>query len=330
MATSDAPQSDYSVPILIVDDARFTLEMLRRVLRGTGFTDIRAASSAQQALTMQRERPADILVADWLMPGMDGLMLTRQIRQLDEDSNHYTYIILLTAREGTASLTQAFDNGVDDFISKAPDNQELLARLYAAGRIARLQNDLLATGRELGALRRELAGKSVFDAETGIGSRDYVEDQLNRLLRHVQERDGSAGVALTRLNERDAIEARYGPETAEEVVTIMGRRLVHSVRPLDRVGMVDQQTFAVLMHHERKDDCHPNTFRRVHRALNVRAYETQSGYLNASAAITLCGIDHAAAQQRPEPQSIVAALAEELPTARDADRVISVPWPPRR
>ena len=59
-----------------------------------------------------------MLLADWLMPEMDGLELTGRVRQLDEMAEHYTYIILLTGKEGENVLTEAFDRGVDDFISK--------------------------------------------------------------------------------------------------------------------------------------------------------------------------------------------------------------------
>lgn len=313
-----------TVPVVVVDDARFTLEMLRRVLHGTGFTDILVAASAREALDLLRQRPADVLVADWLMPDVDGLALTKQVRRMDAETSHYTFILLLTAREGAGSLDQAFASGVDDFVSKSPDSQELLARIQAAGRIARLQNDLLAAGRELAELRQQ--GTDDKSLASGLGNRGYVEEQLDRLLRHVQARGGSACVALVRLNDPETLAARHGDPVVAEVLDAMGRRLVQSVRPLDRIGTTDGRTFAVLMHHEAPDGCHPNTFRRVERAVNLRAYDTTAGFVNATAAMVLCSLDQKAAAVRPEPAAILAMAAEWLDEARAAGRILAAPW----
>src|SRR3990167_9112091 len=120
------PNAD--LPIMIVDDAKFSGAVIGRTLKAAGYTDVRTASSAQQ---------------DLLMPEMDGLELAGRVRQLDESTNHFTYIMLLTAREGDQALMQAFDQGVDDFINKSAMNQQLLPRIYAADRLAGLQNRLL-------------------------------------------------------------------------------------------------------------------------------------------------------------------------------------------
>ena len=149
MARSAADRQALS--ILVVDDARFTCEMIRRTLRAAGYMDLRVTSSAREGLAMFREREADIVLADWLMPELDGLALTQRVRELDRQNGRYTYVILLTAKEGTASLTEAFASGVDDFISKSPDHQELLARIDAASRIVTLHGQLREANRRLQA-----------------------------------------------------------------------------------------------------------------------------------------------------------------------------------
>lgn len=325
MPSDYAPWSDDAIPVVIVDDARFTLEMLRRVLQSTGFTDLRVAASAEEALAMLRERRAGILVADWLMPEMDGLTLTRHVRQLDEDSDHYTYVILLTAKEGLASLTEAFDSGVDDFINKSPDNQELLARIHAAGRISQLQNDLLAANRQVQQLRREAATEN-FDPTTGFGNRDYVEAELENLLRHTEGRGGNACILLVRLTNAEALRSQYGQLAVGELLATMAQRLSRGVRPLDRIGAMDGTTFAVLMYQEGGDGCHPNTFRRLHQALKLRAYRTSEGFISAEAAVALCSLDTHAAGTHPTPRRILDVVAAGLPDAQETGLVVKVPW----
>ena len=125
-----------SLSILVVDDTKFSSVMIGRALGQAGYQDIRYASSGLEALEQIRQRPAQLLLADWLMPQMDGLTLTSSVRSLDEQSGNYTYVLLLTGKEGSAALAQAFEKGVDDFISKTDMNEQLVPRVRAAERIA--------------------------------------------------------------------------------------------------------------------------------------------------------------------------------------------------
>ena len=129
--------------ILVVDDAKFSSAMIGRALSQAGYQDVRFASSASEALQLLEQRPASVLLADWLMPEIDGLELTARVRQLDETADHYTYIILLTGKEGENVLGEAFDRGVDDFISKAAMNEQLVPRVYAADRLCNTLQRLL-------------------------------------------------------------------------------------------------------------------------------------------------------------------------------------------
>ena len=82
--------------ILVVDDAKFSSAMIGRALSQAGYQDLRFASSASEALKLLEDKPANVILADWLMPEIDGLELTARVRQLDEMTDHYSYIILLT------------------------------------------------------------------------------------------------------------------------------------------------------------------------------------------------------------------------------------------
>jgi len=97
------------LPILVVDDAKFSSMVVGRTLRNAGYRDVRIVNNAPEALRLIEQRPVSVLIADWLMPEMDGLELTDQVRQQDEQNNHYTYVILLTARESVEALSEAFD-----------------------------------------------------------------------------------------------------------------------------------------------------------------------------------------------------------------------------
>lgn len=287
MSSVESLLGDTNLAIMVVDDARFTCEMLRRSLTGAGYRDVRVAHSAKESLGKLRERSADVLLADWLMPEMDGLSLTQRVRQIDEDTNHYTYVMLLTAKEGSESLTQAFDHGVDDFINKSHDDSELLARIRAAGRIAALQNHLLDANQRLLEMSRERERSEWFDPLTGLPNRQFLDSQTDRLLRHMESRGGGGCLAMARINQLAAIRAEHGEKVAGQVIKATATRLQQSVRPLDWVTRLDENSFALLMQQPEAGACHPGAFRRIHQALNLRAYKTDHGFLNVSAAVSL-------------------------------------------
>ena len=83
-----------------------------------------------------------VVVADWLMPEMDGLELCRKIRSTP--GRPYTYFILQTARHGQESYVEAMKAGVDDFITKPATVHELAARLRDVRKIRGLQGKVIA------------------------------------------------------------------------------------------------------------------------------------------------------------------------------------------
>lgn len=319
------PHPDNGVAFLVVDDARFTCEMIRRTLRERGYHDVRTATTASEALEQLAERPADIVLADWLMPGMDGLALTRRIRGEDEEHNRYTYILLLTAREGLDSLTEAFDQGVDDFIHKSPDHQELVARVSAATRIVALQNDLLQANRRLLDFNRQLSERDGIDIASGLGNRAFVEQRLDALVRHVEGRGGTGLCGLVQVVDLPGQRARHGDAAMEAVIAALAQRLQHTVRPLDILGRISDDTFAVLMLHHGREAPHPNIFRRVLNALNLRAYKTPAGFLTVPAAMAITAFT-TPWRQAPEPADLLETTGAELPSARAAGQAVVRRW----
>lgn len=125
--------------ILIVDDDAATLRLLERSLTGWGYS-VAAAESGRQALELLRAENIDLMVSDWLMPEMDGLALCEQVRQLD--LKHYIYIILVSAKNKRSDVVRGLEGGVDDYITKPLNLDELKARLDIGARIIQLQKKL--------------------------------------------------------------------------------------------------------------------------------------------------------------------------------------------
>ena len=125
--------------ILIAEDDHISRKILQTVLTKQG-NDVTAAEDGVKALeALQKETP-EILITDWMMPDLDGLQLSRQVRELDLPS--YVYIILLTALTEKQRIIEGLDAGADDYITKPYDKTELMARVKAGERVIRLEKTL--------------------------------------------------------------------------------------------------------------------------------------------------------------------------------------------
>lgn len=119
--------------ILTVDDDSVSRKILVQALHRLGHETAEAADG-NEALLITEQEPVRVIVSDWLMPGMDGLELCHRIRE--RVNSEYVYFILLTGREADpANQREAIEAGVDDFLTKPLDMQELWMRLHVSERI---------------------------------------------------------------------------------------------------------------------------------------------------------------------------------------------------
>ena len=288
-------------------------------LSQAGYSNIRFASSAMDALRMHEEQPASVMVADWLMPEMDGLELTTRIRQTDEQSDHFTYVVLLTAREGDNVLGEAFDRGVDDFISKSSMNEQLLPRIYAADRTSQLINRLLDENRLLATNNAQLEEHNLVDRLTAIGNRRYLIQRLADVLRNVDSRGGACCLVLLGVQNLPTLTERFGPAVQQEVLRGTARRLQQLVRPTDVVARVDENAFAIVTIADEAADLKPASFRRLHDGLNLKAFKTSEGYLSIRAGMVLCTLTNR--QALPDAEALLEQVESHLGEAYETNLI---------
>jgi diguanylate cyclase (GGDEF)-like protein len=131
MAEVDEPAGEH---VLVVDDDPFIARLLEIELRAAGY-DVRVAGDGVQALEAAQQRCPDLVLADVMMPNMDGFELTRRLRQDARTAS--VSVIMLTARGLSADKLEGFSVGADDYIVKPFDTPELLARIRGVLRRAR-------------------------------------------------------------------------------------------------------------------------------------------------------------------------------------------------
>ncbi len=306
------------LPILVVDDAKFSSMVVGRTLRNAGYRDVRIVNNAPEALKLIEQRPVSVLIADWLMPEMDGLELTDQVRQQDEQNNHYTYVILLTARESIEALSEAFDRGVDDFIYKSDMTKQLIPRIFAADRMADRQNTLLRANSLLIENNRELESTNIIDLETGLCNTKYGRERLTKTLRHAESRGGASAYVLCGIRNWQELKRKHPPTVMSELAIGIARRLSTLIRPIDALCRVGDNQFAIIAYFPSSDHCTTTAFRRVFDGINHKALKTTAGYISVEAGMVLCKAD--AQNGTPSIQDMERAAVQGLVDAYDTRR----------
>jgi len=123
--------------VLIAEDETISRKTLAMFCRKIGYDTILAANG-REAYDLWLEHRPRIVVTDWNMPVMDGLALSKKIRESAMDD--YTYIIMVTSRDESTDLVEGFHAGVDDYLTKPVNKAELEVRLRSCERILTLQD----------------------------------------------------------------------------------------------------------------------------------------------------------------------------------------------
>lgn len=139
--------------VLIADDSPVYCAAIYRILRDNGFDPL-VANDGEEAWTYLQQKDAPrIVIADWIMPGMDGPDLCRLVRRLKPSP--YTYFALLTSRNYRVDSASAARAGVDDYLTKPCDESALLLRVNAGKRILDLEASIARAHQYSRALMNE-------------------------------------------------------------------------------------------------------------------------------------------------------------------------------
>ena len=180
--------------ILVVEDDADISSLLRFSLENTGFS-VFESPSAEAAMQILTEQQTDLVIIDWMLPGMDGLSLTRTLRNRADTEK--IPIIMLTARSEEADAIQGFDSGVDDYITKPFSPRELIARVNA---LLRRSTDgarslIESNGMSLNTHDHSLQinSENLYLKPREYGLLQYLMKNPNRILSRNQLLDGAWG-----------------------------------------------------------------------------------------------------------------------------------------
>lgn len=239
--------------IVIVDDDPATLMLLQRQLQIAGF-DVIACRDGRSALPAIQELSNGIVIADWDMPGMDGLQLCAAARELAQmQAVQNIYFILLTAHSSKERVVEGLDAGANDYLTKPYHQGELLARIKVGNRMLHLQQELLQRNMEvqkanaqMAILAQKLDEQASTDALTGLANRRCLFERLAEFWDSTARVVAPCSCIMLDADKFKAVNDNYGHQAGDEVLRYIAATIRRTVRRAELVGRFGGEEFLVL------------------------------------------------------------------------------------
>ncbi len=223
--------------VLIADDEPISRRMLEAALLRMGH-DVIVTCDGEEAWSAIQNSPIRFVIADWMMPNMDGLELVRRIRTLS--NQNYIYSVLLTSRNQKQDIIHGLAAGADDYLTKPFDRDELLVRVRSGERIVRLEEELAARNEQLRRL-------TLIDELTGIGNRRAFDGTLSRMVDHCRRYDHPFSLLMIDIDRFKAYNDTLGHTAGDEALRSVAELIKNNVRTADLAFRYGGEEFACIL-----------------------------------------------------------------------------------
>jgi diguanylate cyclase (GGDEF)-like protein len=247
--------------ILIADDDATSRLMLKAAATRLGHECLVATdgSSAWEQLSSQA---IDVLLTDWMMPGVDGPELCRRVRE--ELAGPYVYIVLVTGLGNPDQVLQGMSAGADDYLIKPVDPFAVQTRLVAAERVTLLHRQVLNFRTQLEQANLDLLGQSLTDPLTGLGNRRRMQQDLDATHARAKRIGRAYAIAMFDIDHFKNYNDRYGHPAGDDALRHVAHCLDNAVRAGERVYRYGGEEFLLLLPDANPADATPAA-RRIQR-----------------------------------------------------------------
>lgn len=236
MLSRRLPDEDDHARVLLIDQSASSSERIGRLLSDTCRLD--TASDPQAGVFAAAEGQYECLLISTRLEAYDPLRLCSQLRSIDR--TRFLPIILVADEGEDPRIMRGLELGVNDFVVRPLDRQELVARLRTQVRRKRYNEQL----RSSVAQTIEMA---VIDGLTGLHNRRYLDSHLETLFERALARKRPLSMMMTDLDRFKAINDTYGHEGGDEVLREFARRLKGNVRGMDLACRFGGEEFVIVM-----------------------------------------------------------------------------------
>ena len=223
--------------ILIADDDPVARRMIEAFLSQWGFETVAAEDGNEAWKILQQKNPPRLAILDWMMPGMDGLQICREVRKLTE--RPYIYLLLLTGKDQKDDIAKGLEAGADEYLCKPFDPTEVKARVRSACRVLELHERMIAT---LEKLRIEVT----HDTLTSVWNRSAILDILQRELARSERESSPVSVVIADVDHFKQINDKHGHQAGDAALREVTVKMQSQVRPYDSLGRYGGEEFLVV------------------------------------------------------------------------------------
>jgi two-component system, cell cycle response regulator len=230
--------------VLIADDSPAHLLALRKAVTALGHECLAATDGDEAWERFNSDRP-EVVISDWVMPGIEGDELCRRIRAAE---GPYCYVIVLTSLDDKQHVMRGMSAGADDYLTKPLDTDDLEARMAAAARVTELHARIARQQEELERLRAEQEQLARQDALTGIGNRLRMSEDLNRI--DAQGSRGGGGgytILMCDVDRFKSYNDLLGHQEGDRVLRQVAEAISSACRGGDAVYRYGGEEFAVFL-----------------------------------------------------------------------------------
>jgi len=231
--------------VLIAEDDAVSRVILNRAIEKFGHECLTAEDGAEAWDLYQKTPEIDVVISDWMMPGMDGLELCRRVRATE--TPWYTFFVFLTALGDKEHLLEGMHAGADDYLAKPLDREQLQVRLIAASRVTSLHRKLAEQNSELERLNRELFITSRRDPLTLLGNRLRLREDLEALSAQAERYGHSYCAVLFDIDYFKPYNDTYGHLAGDEVLKKVAAVAEKTVRKGDTVYRYGGEEFLAIL-----------------------------------------------------------------------------------
>lgn len=230
--------------ILIVDDDRDNIECLRRWFSGEEF-DIQSAINGKEALVKVEEEHPDVILLDIMMPGMDGFEVAKKLKK--SDKHRGIPIVMLTAKHDTQSKIKGFSIGVDDYVTKPFDFDEVDARIKAMIKKRALYIELEEKHQQLQQTNIKLKDMTVTDEKTSLYNFRYFKKKLQEEFKRAKRYDTSLSLIMLDLDDFKEINDRLGHQNGDKVLKEFADIVQSNARETDFTARYGGEEFSIIL-----------------------------------------------------------------------------------
>ncbi|MEN8209757.1 MAG: diguanylate cyclase [Candidatus Fermentibacteria bacterium] len=223
--------------ILIADNDQKSRLILSKIITDLGYEPV-TVNNGEDVLEYVKQNECFVVLLDWMIPGLGGMEVCRQIRMLDSEST--CYIIVKSAGDGSDDISRAFKAGASDYISKKTSSQELKARIDVGVRTAQIEKKLVDLNNRFKYLVR-------IDSLTGLLNHAAVLKELSMELDRGRRDTTSTSILMLDLDRFKTVNDTYGHQIGDEVLIRFSNLLTQNCRSFDRIGRYGGEEFLVVL-----------------------------------------------------------------------------------